>query len=165
MRALLWVLAVWLCACSATAVQRQVISADVSARAINRALPVVVQEYERAGREVLRTACRTDVPDGCTNAVLHEARAGHERRWRPVMVAWEATRIAHSRWRLALEACRAHLADAGTEDAGACSVSLGDLATAAMAAANEMRCALRAIDVSLDLLPGALTCDRDGGAP
>lgn len=147
-------------ACSPSAIQRQATAAHYTAEAANRALPLVRAEYLRAGRRVIDDAC-------CDEARMREALAAHQRRWRPVIVAWEGARVTHDAWRLALERCRSQLGDGGTDDAGTCGPTLGELAARALDAMVSMRCALRTLDPALDPLPGPLSCSAttttDGG--
>lgn len=139
-------------ACSATAVQRQAVAADVTARVANRALDVVVDHYERAGREALRAAC-------CDRGAMREALGRHRARWTPVIVAWEGVRLAHDAWAVELEACAAR-----GPDAGSCGPGLGRLAAVVLARLGEARCVLRAVGVP-DPIAGPLDCPAatDGG--
>jgi hypothetical protein len=142
-------------ACSGTAIQRQAAVAHVTAQTANRALEVVVAEYDRAGSAALRAAC-------CDRQAMRDALTTHRARWRPVIVAWDIARVAHDAWAIELEACRAGM-DAGP-DAGSCGPSLGQLASRALSTFTALRCALRAVGPDLDPIPGALACAApDGG--
>lgn len=74
--------------------------ADTAALAINRAMPLVVAEYNRIGREVLQASC-------CSRSAMSAALSSHQRRWAPIIVAWEAAKVSHDAWRVALAECSA----------------------------------------------------------
>jgi hypothetical protein len=138
--------------CSGSQVQQQAAAADVTAQALNRALPVWVGEYEREGREAIDAAC-------CSRDAMEAALERIETRWRPVALAWESTRAAHDAWRRELERCRA------TPDQR-CDVSVPHLAASVLASAGAWRCAVRVVGYAqLDPLSGVVACDGgDGGA-
>lgn len=138
--------------CPSTAVQRQTVLANASARAFNAALPVVVAEQEHAGQAAIRGAC-------CQRPAMEAALAAHERAWSPVVAAWELAKVAHDAWRLELEACRR------APDGGACGPGLDRSAAFFVVTLTNARCAVRAVGrADLDPIPGALTCPgADGG--
>lgn len=141
--------------CSASAVKRQAVAADVIGRTLNGALPSVLEAYKRQQLDVAEIACGHVVPCADPEAA-RDAVTAVRAKWAPVWLAWELSRAAHDAWADQLDRCQRDV------DAGDCAPSLAGLAATAVEHATELRCALRAVGVS-DPLPGVAACGKDGG--
>jgi hypothetical protein len=139
--------------CSASQVHVEAVSADATARAFNRAAPLVVAEYERTGREEIAAVC-------CDRANMLAAMRTHDARWSTVMIAWELAHVAHDSWRAELMACQA-------QPTQQCTESTIQLAGAFVVALGRARCSVHALgrpdlDPLAEVLP---SCGSpDGGA-
>lgn len=138
-------------ACSPSAIENQATIAHNSARLANAAEPLVMQEYERLGRVALDRAC-------CDREAMHSALEAHKRQWEPVVLAWEASALAHGAWRRQVEDCRR----APDERCEASAIELGLEAARTLLTA---RCSLRRLGrEDLDPIPGPALCPSgDGG--
>lgn len=140
-------------ACASGPVRAQAAAANTAALAFNRALPVVVAEYEREGRAAIDAAC-------CDAAAMRTALATHQTRWQPVVLGWELARIAHDDWRAALERCR-------DQPAEVCMPGVERTALTFVDSVVRARCAVRVIGrADLDPLPDPPACGdvpTDGG--
>jgi hypothetical protein len=123
-------------ACSASQVHTQAVVATGAADGFNRAQPLVLQAYEQQAEAAARAVC-------CDRARMEAAAAVVDHRWLPVFVSWEATRVAHDRWRTDLNVCQLLVADGGM-----CTIDLASEEQAFLAAALTSRCALAALGVA-----------------
>lgn len=153
-------LATILVACSASAVHKASISADMLARGSNAALEIVKRVYHDQLMTVSLEACGHVTPCADPDA-MREAQAVIVARWKPVFGVWSMMRIAHLAWKDQLNRCQEIQADAGTE-AKDCAMLASDLAVVVVQHLDETRCAMRAIGVS-DPFPGEVSCAKDGG--